>query len=616
MIVLRGATALPAFLLAVAFLGVPAASAELPPVPAPTLDGMEPRVRAEIEGARRQLDGLLNGAGGVRPEVEPRQLAAAFGQLGQRLHAYQLEESAAVAYANAAAVDPGEPRWPYLEGVARGHLRQLEASAAAFRRVLDARPGHVESRLRLAEALRLLGDAEGAGVLWRDAVADPAVARHPGALAVARYGLGRLAAAGGDLDGAVEHFRSVLDGQPAAGAVHHQLGLALRRLGRIDEARAALAQAGAGEPEAAEPWLDDVVPRGAVAYRLLGNLALLRGDTDEALGWLRRARDLEADDPQILRSLARVHEQRDDPEAALELYALLREVAPQQAASHFDWARSVLARGGDPAPALAALRRASELAPARVDVRNLLASTLAFTGDLEAAEAAYGESLRRSPGDPESLAGSAQVRFLRGARSAAAGDTDGALAHYRAALDLRPEHRDARYNLALVLGTSGRRGDASAQLERLLEDHPEDLEGRHLHVVGLLRAGRDAEALRVLDAGFGRGLEPSGAHGVPLVYLAACLLATSPDPTVRDPGRALDLARRVLDAEPSAPHVAAVAMALAASGRFDEAVAWQGQLLERARSAGAGASMARWEGDLKRYRDRRLALPPWSKESP
>src|SRR6185436_8419774 len=67
---------------------------------------------------------------------------------------------------------------------------------------------------------------------------------NPGTAAAARFGLGRIAAAEGNLQAAADQFQQVLAAQPQATAVHNSLGLTLRRLGRKEEAEAHLARAG------------------------------------------------------------------------------------------------------------------------------------------------------------------------------------------------------------------------------------------------------------------------------------------------------------------------------------------------------------------------------------
>ena len=70
--------------------------------------------------------------------------------------------------------------------------------------------------------------------------------------------------------------------------------------------------------------------------------------------------------------------------------------------------------------------------------------------------------------------------------------------------------------------------------------------------------------------------------------------------------RALELALEVYQRVPSAESIETLAMAYAQAGRFEEAVAWQEQLLTKAQAAGDPEIVARVEGNLERYRARRV----------
>ena len=82
------------------------------------------------------------------------------------------------------------------------------------------------------------------------------------------------------------------------------------------------------------------------------------------------------------------------------------------------------------------------------------------------------------------------------------------------------------------------------------------------------------------------------------------MLVTAPDPALRDGARALQLADGVFRALDSLEHGETVAMALAESGRFDDAARFQERLLARVRQAGEMELAARLEANLSRYRRR------------
>lgn len=128
----------------------------------------------------------------------------------------------------------------------------------------------------------------------------------------------------------------------------------------------------------------------------------------------------------------------------------------------------------------------------------------------------------------------------------------------------------------------------------------------------LYRAGRGVHAD---DHQARRWFERAAATGSESARTALVwLLATAGDPSVRDPERAIELARQAVAEAPSATWLDTLAAALATSGRFDDAVVVQQQALatlEEETPAGEASPTAHrrsaFLGRLARYRARQ----PW-----
>ena len=75
------------------------------------------------------------------------------------------------------------------------------------------------------------------------------------------------------------------------------------------------------------------------------------------------------------------------------------------------------------------------------------------------------------------------------------GDTDGAVAHYRQAVELRPGYAEAHYNLGRLLAQKGQLDEAVAHYEKVLEINPADAEARNNLGVTLSASGRLDEAI-------------------------------------------------------------------------------------------------------------------------
>src|SRR5262249_57763211 len=125
-------------------------------------------------------------------------------------------------------------------------------------------------------------------------------------------------------------------------------------------------------------------------------------------------------------------------------------------------------------------------------------------------------------------------------------------------------------------------GGGGAQLRRALAVAPGDpVASLALARALAIRTGTSPEVVGLLRQAI--AARPGWAD--PLNELA-WLLATDPDPAVRDPAEALSLSDRALAAAPADANVLDTrAAALAASGRYDEAAATPHRALPLARTA-------------------------------
>jgi predicted Zn-dependent protease len=207
-----------------------------------------------------------------------------------------------------------------------------------------------------------------------------------------------------------------------------------------------------------------------------------------------------------------------------------------------------------------------------------------------------------------------------------------------AILEEEPDSPQARLNLARSLSLAGRWEEAVSQYDELLRRYPDQPTFRLYRAAALREAGRprqaaaafrevvellpqesrprveEAEALAAGgDFAAARERLEAGLAAQPrkgeLLHALARLLAAAADPGVRDPERALSLARLVYDARPDPLHAETLAMALAASGRFAEAAELQARLA--ADGGGDDEARLRRRENLERYRAGRPAAPPW-----
>ena len=368
--------------------------------------------------------------------------------------AYGLEQcgrldEAIAAYRRLIAFEPENSDALHLLGVALARTSRLQEALAALAAAARLQPDNPYLRLNLGNALSELGrDAEAAAAFER-AVALKAD------LAPAWHAHGRMQLRLKDFSAAERSLAQAARLLPASGSVHSDLGLALERLGRQDEALArferatvlspglaeahhnrGVLQAAAGAPEEALRSLDralELQPRQAALHANRGNVLADLGRTAEALASYDLALALERHNASVLRSRGNLL-LREQPEKALASFDAALELEPEDFTAHAQRgvALTLLER---PAEALVSFDRALALEP-----------------------------------------DSAPVLNGRGVALSNLGRTEEAVESFHAALGLAPDNLQALTNGANTLTTLHRHEEALQWFERALAFRPQDPE--------------------------------------------------------------------------------------------------------------------------------------------
>ena len=286
---------------------------------------------------------------------------------------------------------------------------------------------------------------------------------------------------------AVEACRVLLRLDPGHAETNHILGLAYLRLGRADDAVAALGRAVARQP-ASPIYLTNLgvaqqaagqagaaatsyraalalAPDSAQIHANLGVVLLALGQVAAAAAAQRQALLLAPSMPEAHYNLGLALAAGDDPEAALSSFAEALRLRPDYAPAATSLSATLLALGR-PGEARAAAERAVALAPETAAAHHALANVLAEAGELEAAATAYEAALHRQP-DPAAFRNLSQVLRDLGRYPASATAA-------RSAIALAPD--DARNHAGL--GRTARlqfdRATALASLARAHELDPDD----------------------------------------------------------------------------------------------------------------------------------------------
>lgn len=213
-------------------------------------------------------------------------------------------------------------------------------------------------------------------------------------------------------------------------------------------------------------------PQSPEARFLLGRALLASGDAGGAAIELRRALDLKHPQAEVVPELARAMLAQGEIRDLTETFG--ETTLPDQAAEADLKVTLARAWGGlgrrdeARAAAKAALRAVPDYGPANI----FLARLQADTGDVDGAIAAADEQLQRTPQDAEGW----QVRgdlLAFGKR-----DADGALAAYRKALEIKPDHVPAHSGaMTILLGRRDLKGARAqlADLRKVLPAHPQTI---------------------------------------------------------------------------------------------------------------------------------------------
>lgn len=542
--------------------------APLLPVPEPALAGMDAAVRRQLAEARDELDALAG-----QTDAGVARLAMAYGDLGRLYLAYDLPEPAEACLENARRLAPEDVLWPYLLGVLYQKDRRVDDALASFEAALALDGDDVAILIRLGQVHLERAEPALAKPRFEEALAH---AGDAGARAAARAGLGKALAAMGEAAAAVRELEGALAEAPGASALHYPLALAYRELGRLDDARRHLAARGPVEPDFPDPRLDEVrqLATGAGFHLLAGNRALGRGDVAKALAEYRLAVEADPRSAPAQEALATTLAGQGDTEGAIRHYKAALEAEPDNFLVHHNLG-TVLARNGRPEEAVEHFRRALELVPGEPVVLYKLARNLARTGHLDEAERRYRELIASEPeeeGAPQGGEGpwvaarfdlseilfktgryqeaADQLRELvagdpgrswahlsLGVALQAAGNDLGAMAEYRAvleiaaaqpeervqahvglgqllarrhdrggaeenygaALELDPGHPGAHRGLAELAALEGRYEEAASHYRQVAQRLPRDEDARFGLACALLLAGRDAEARQALE---------------------------------------------------------------------------------------------------------------------
>ncbi|HRA37068.1 MAG TPA: sulfotransferase [Pseudomonadota bacterium] len=338
------------------------------------------------------------------------------------------------------------------------------------------------------------------------------VRNHPQATLL----LGASHTARGDSQGAVQILAPLAASHPNWARAHLELGLALGRAGRGEQAVAALQRAVALNPELPSAWRAlgdhraamgdsagaDAAYANHIRYStrdpalLTAATALCENRIPEAEALLRAHLLKAPTDVAAIRMLAEVAARLGRHEDAETLLARCLELAPSFHAARQNYAL-VLYRGNKPEQALVELESLLATDAANPSYRNLKAVVLGRIGDYEPAMALFAGLLEEYPGN-------AKIWLSYGHTLKTAGKQDAAIAAYRKCIALDPCFGEAYWSLA-NLKTFRFDADDVAAMQRQLAREGLDVAHRYHFEFSLGKALEDARDYAASFSHYERG---------------------------------------------------------------------------------------------------------------
>ena len=356
---------------------------------------------------------------------DPRD-GARWGRFGMVCEANGLMGAARTAYANAAAMQPSEAKWPFHLAAVESRLGRTDDAVRDMRRVIDLNPQYAAAYWRLG--LWLLDEnrtTEAERAFGRATEIDPS--DRAGWIGLARVYLQR-----DENERAAGLLERLVASAPAEGYTLQLLGTAYRQLGRTEQAVSASQVGAKNAPQWSDPWTDEMLAfrRGYAALLKDATAYIVDGRFPQAIG--------------ILETLGR--EKPDD----LVLMAHLGQV--------------YVAAGRD-ADGVSLLEAVVAREPDRFEARVDLATGYMHLGNLAKAraEADRAVALNGSYAPGHETLGLIEWR---------SGDTRGAIAEFDRSVELDPRNARALVWKAMAQTNVGRAADALATFERAARTDP------------------------------------------------------------------------------------------------------------------------------------------------
>jgi Tfp pilus assembly protein PilF len=279
--------------------------------------------------------------------------------------------------------------------------------------------------------------------------------------------------------------RELLNQHPNAGILWQVLSVSLTRQGKEDLQTLQMAA--------------QLMPEDAAAHNNLGNALARRGRLDDAVANYRRALHLNPDFAEAHNNLGHALLDLKQLDAAAASLRRAIELKPRYAEAH-DNLGTALLELERPDEAVASYRRALEIEAEFAEAHNNLGNALLELGRLDGALASYRRALKINPDFAE-----AHNNLGNGFR--ALGKLEDAETSYRCALKINPQFAEAHCNLGMALRLQGRTAEAQASCRSALDLKPQSPEAYAVLAESSADQGDFAAAERMFEQAISIGAE-------------------------------------------------------------------------------------------------------------
>ncbi len=334
-------------------------------------------------------------------------------------------------------------------------------------------------------------------------------------------------------------------------------------------------------------------PNCWLAQNDLGGVLYEKGQVDEAIMRFRASLAIQPENAEAQNNLGAALDKKGQVEEAIVLFRKAVSLRSDFAEAHSNLGNDLL-RTGRADEGILELKMAVGIRPDSPELHFALGSVLLQKGRVDEAIVEFHATLDLRPDDD-------QAHYNLGTALRQKGQWDAAILEFQKAVSLRPGFADAQNNLGNALLQKGRADESITHLLKALEINPEYSQAHYNLGNAYLQKGQMDDA--IIEFQKLAALQPRDEEPRRILTGIAWRLATSPDPSVRNGSKAVELARQTdqLAGGNNPTMAATLAAAYAEAGQFDQAVSTARRALDLAGRQGNAAMAAGIRAQLKCY---------------